>query len=432
MVLCNASYYGTVAAIRSLGRAGVPVVAVDTGSLSPGRSSRYSKSYVSSPPFESADWADWLLEMGRDGVRRAIYATSDAVSFALADRRDELSSAFYLYQPSLEATMCILDKGLLHQHARAVGMDTPETWFPQSGIEVDRTVRELGGLIVAKPRSQLCASSGAKGMLINSAVRSRGHIYDRLVERFRLNNAFTKRFPEKAMPMLQRYYPEAAKRIYSLSGFRDMSGSHVVMRGSTKILQLPRGIGIGLCFEEAEVIPELAQKTIQLCERIGYYGAFELEFVSADGRMMLIDFNGRFYNQLAFDVARGMDLARMVYAGATGATGELERLIDQAPPQGEGQSLVFCYGFGLSLSVAAQQMFKRMSSEEAAQWREWRKAHEGRVVDAIHDPDDPMPGVFDVASRIGQYMRYPRRFIGEMAFERSHAMAAATAALGVL
>ena len=171
MVLCNASYYGTVAAIRSLGRAGIPVVAVDTGLLSTGRRSRYARSYLSSPPFDSADWSDWLLALGRDGVRRAIYATSDAVSFALADRREELSSVFDLYQPSLETMMCILDKGLLHQHARAVGIETPETWFPQSANEADRIVREVGGQIVAKPRSQLCASSGAKGMLIIQPLR---------------------------------------------------------------------------------------------------------------------------------------------------------------------------------------------------------------------------------------------------------------------
>lgn len=432
MVLCNASYYGTVAAIRSLGRAGIPVVAVDTGMLSTGRRSRYSKSYLSSPPFESEDWPDWLLTLGRDGVRRAIYATSDAVSFALADRRDELSSAFDLYQPSLETMMCVLDKGLLRQHARAVGIETPETWFPQSAQEADRIAREVGGQIVAKPRSQLCASSGAKGMLINSAVTDRGSIYDRLFRYFGLSNAFTKRFPEMAMPMLQRYYPESAKEIYSLSGFRDMSGSHVVMRGSTKILQLPRRLGIGLCFEETEVNPQLAQQTVQLCERIGYYGAFELEFVVSQGRMLLIDFNGRFYNQLAFDIARGMDLPGMAYAGATGATDELERLIYRAALRDNEPSLAFCNGFGLSLSVAAQQVFKRMSKEEAARWREWRKTYEGRVVDAIHDSDDPLPSVIDVASRVGQYIRYPQKFFSEMAFKQAHVLATAVAGCGVL
>ena len=196
-------------------------------------------------------------------------------------------------------------------------------------------------------------------MLINSAVTNRGSVYDRLFKHFGLSNAFTKRFPEMAMPMLQRYYPEAMKKIYSLSGFRDMSGSHIVMQAALKILQQPRHLGIGLCFEEAEVIPDLAQQTIRLCERIGYYGAFELEFIVAKDGMLLIDFNGRFYNQLAFDIARGMDLPRMVYAGATGATEELERLVSRVPPPDKEQSLVFCNGFGLSLSVAGQQVFKR-------------------------------------------------------------------------
>lgn len=223
-----------------------------------------------------------------------------------------------------------------------------------------------------------------------------------------------------AMPMLQRYYPESAKEIYSLSGFRDMSGSHVVMRAAMKILQLPRRLGIGLCFEEAEVIPEIAQRTIQLCERIGYYGAFELEFVVAQDRMLLIDFNGRFYNQLAFDIARGMDLPGLVYAGATGATEELERLISRAELRDEEPSLAFCDGFSLSLTVTAQQMFKRIPREEASHWRQWRKTYKGRVVDAIHDSDDPLPAVIDAASRVGQYMRYPRKFVADMAFKQAH------------
>src|SRR4051794_13214442 len=85
IVLCNANYYGTLAAVRSLGRAGVPVVTVDPSMLAPARYSRYSGSHLNSPPFElTADWAEWLLRYGRTGPRKAIYATSDAVSFALA------------------------------------------------------------------------------------------------------------------------------------------------------------------------------------------------------------------------------------------------------------------------------------------------------------------------------------------------------------
>jgi hypothetical protein len=61
-----------------------------------------------------------------------------------------------------------------------------------------------------------------------------------------------------------------------------------------------------------------------------------------------------------------------------------------------------------------------MSKEEATGWREWRKTHEGRVVDAIHDTDDPLPAVFDIACRVGQYVRYPRKFLEDMALKRTH------------
>ena len=75
------------------------------------------------------------------------------------------------------------------------------------------------------------------------------------------------------------------------------------MRAARKILQQPPFIGTGLCFEPALVDPLLADQTKRLCERIGYYGVFELEFILAEGKAMLIDFNGRFYNQIAETLA---------------------------------------------------------------------------------------------------------------------------------
>lgn len=411
MVLCNASYYGTLAAIRSLGRAGIPVVTLDTGILSIGRYSRHSSVHLKSPPFDSPEWPDWLLALGRSGPRRAIYATSDAVSFALADRREEFGSVFDLYQPSLNTIVSILDKGLLYKHAQAVGMDTPETWLPQSAVEAKKIVREVGGLLVAKPRSQLSVRTGLKGLLIDASGEQ--NAYDNLLSEAADDNRFIKRFPEAAMPMLQRYYPEALDQVYSLSGFRDISGKHVAMRAALKILQSPRRMGVGLCFEDADVIPALAERTLRLCERIGYYGAFELEFIAAHGRMMLIDFNGRIYNQLAFDIARGMDLPRLIYAGATGRSDELSRLVQAEPCRKQVKPLIFCNSFGLSLTVAAKRAFRTMSSEEANRWRGWRQTAGDRVVDAVRDGDDPVPAIIDGAEHIRRSMR--RSFFREMA-----------------
>ena len=432
MILCNASYYGTIAAMRSLGRAGVPIVTVDPAILSGGRYSRYSSLHLSSPPFEAAHWPEWLFTIGRDGPRRAIYATSDAVSFALADHREELSSVFDLYQPELSTMMCILDKGLLLKHAQAVGIDMPETWFPQSSNEAARIVGDVGGTLVAKPRSQLAVRNGAKGVLINATTTNGRIEYDKVLQQSASGNNFGKRFPEATMPMLQRYYPEALQKIYSLSGFRDISGAHIVMRAAQKILQMPRRLGVGLCFEEADVDPELAERVTLLCERIGYYGAFELEFIVTDRRSLLIDFNGRFFSQLAFDIARGMDLPRLVYAGTTRQPEQLARLISAVPRRDSGEGLIFCNRFGLSLTVAAQRAFGRMSFEEANRWRAWLKTCDGFLVDAVRDADDPVPAVIDVARQVFQSARYPRAFVRQAASTNANVLTTAAIAAGAL
>ena len=61
-------------------------------------------------------------------------------------------------------------------------------------------------------------------------------------------------------PMVQAFYTEAAQNIFSLSGFVDRTGELFVARGAVKVLQRPRKLGIGLCFEEVPVDPELAEK----------------------------------------------------------------------------------------------------------------------------------------------------------------------------
>ena len=415
MVLCNAGYYGTLAAIRSLGRSGVPVVTVDPSILAPARYSRYSNLHLNSPPFEMTNhWADWLLRLGRSGPRSAIYATSDAVSFALALHCEELISVFDLYQPGIGAIISILDKGRLYQHASAIRIATPSTWLPESAGDALKIIRDVGGTLLIKPRSQLAVRGYPKGIVVDTDTTDGQAAYEFFLRQSSHEHEFARRFPETMLPMVQRYHPEAMRAVFSLSGFRDVSGAHVVMLGAHKVLQHPRKIGVGLCFEEAAVVPELADQTLRLCERIGYYGAFEVEFIFSNGEPLLIDFNGRFYNQLAFDIARGMDLPRLVYAAAIGDLNEVRRLTSALQPRSEKGGLAFCNSFGLSVALAAQKALRTISRGEAERWRAWRRAYDGRVVDAVRDAADPFPAFVDITQQLLQSMRHPRAFVREM------------------
>ena len=195
ILLGNANYYGTLAAVRSLGRAGVKVVTVDPSRICHGRYSRYSSQHLTCPAFEeSSAWAEWLLRKARIGPRRAIYATSDAVSFALARYRNELSADFELYQPGLDTVMSILDKGRLMQNAQAIGIETPPTWFPQNSAEAAKIAKDVGEKVLIKPRSQLAQRTKTKGTVVESRGDRVQSIFDSYMKDRSTNSEFAKQY----------------------------------------------------------------------------------------------------------------------------------------------------------------------------------------------------------------------------------------------
>jgi predicted ATP-grasp superfamily ATP-dependent carboligase len=416
ILLGDANYYGTLAAVRSLGRAGIKVVTVDPSIISAGRYSRYTSQHLRCPAFEETSaWAEWLMRRARTGPRQAIYATSDAVSFALARYRDELSADFELYQPGLNTIMSILDKGCLMQHAQAVGIETPSTWYPENGTEAAKIAKEAGVSVMIKPRSQLAQRTMTKGSIVKSEYLQ--SVFDSYVRDQSTNSEFAKQCSTTMTPVIQQFHPQAMENVYSLSGFREKAGGEIIMRSARKIMQQPRRTGIGLCFGPAVIDPLLAEKARRLCERVGYYGVFELEFILAEGKAMLIDFNGRFYHQIAFDIARGMELPALAYAAATRNQAELARLMALGTSGNHDDVAGFCNHFVLAMLVNMQRMFRTMSRKDAARWLSWSQGSHGRIIDAIMDPHDALPTTVEVAQRLAHVVRHPRAFVRQYGLE---------------
>ena len=222
-------------------------------------------------------------------------------------------------------------------------------------------------------------------------------------------------------PLIQQYYPQAAENVYSLSGFRETIGGGVIMRAARKILQQPRSIGIGLCFEPALVDPLLADRTKRLCERIGYYGVFELEFILVEGKAMLIDFNGRFYHQIAFDIARGMELPALAYAAATRNQAEVTRLMAHGNSEKHDDVAGFCNHFVLATMVKTQRILRTMSRKDAARWLDWSRGSHGTMIDAVKDRHDALPAFVDVARYLLHSLQHPRAFVRQYGLERVRA-----------
>jgi D-aspartate ligase len=417
ILLCDSGFYGTLAAARSLGRQGVPIVVADSAHLGPATWSRFVRRKLVCPVLhETERFAEWLLAFGKREPRHVVYPTSDEVAYVLSRYRDDLASTFALYQPDLKVLLGVLDKRELLTHAKAAGLDVPDTWFPEDSRGVQRAAREADGPLMVKPRTQLFLRTHNKGAVTARGPTALETEYDRFTRDNRYTDVIASALPGVQRPMLQRYYPVAEQAIYSIAGFRDRTGAHVALLGANKVLQTPRKIGVGLCFEPAKVHQEIAAGVRLMLERVGYYGVFEVEFIKADNRFLLIDFNPRFYNQIALDVARGLPLPTMAYAAALGETTEVERLV--AKVSSERSDRAFCNRIGMAVFVGAQRLFGSMSADEARRWRKWRRDHHDILVDPILDADDPRPIVAEVAAQIYRPLRHPRAFFRSIAQDR--------------
>ena len=417
VLLFSAGFYGTLAAARCFGRNGIDVTVASPTKLGPACWSRFVNRRVACPPESQPEaFIEWLLDFGRrEPLQHVLYPTSDELAWLVSVNREALSEYFHLFDPGVDAVYGLLNKRKLFEVGQEVGLRLPRTWFPESEADLDRVAREACFPVLLKPTTQILYSTHVKG----HPVAQPGQ----LAEEYR---AFSRdgyapmlvRFdPAVSRPMVQEFHKEAAEGIYSLSGFVDETGELFEVRGAMKVLQRPRRLGVGVCFESAPVRADLAQGLQRLCKRLGYHGVFEVEFIQTKDDFLLIDFNPRFYGQMGFDIARGLPLPLLAYHAALGDRDSLMREVRSAR-EWSGRGEVFCNRIALEMLLNLQRLSGALPGDEARQWRRWLEDHRGIAVDPLIDTDDLVPTAVELAQILYGSARHPRSFVRSMVLNR--------------
>jgi D-aspartate ligase len=402
------TYGGALAAVRSLGERGIPVTVAGDRLLAPARWSRYATRWVRCPP--CSDWArllEWLLAFGRREPRHVLYATSDDLAFFFAAHARELESCFYLYQPPVETIVRVLDKKKLLAACESVGLEVLPAWFPNNAADVPHIVSEKDFPLLIKARTQVGRLHQTKGIVVERP-RDLLPAYHEFLANHRYLPGLDPHFGDVTQPMIQRYLPHAAERVYSITGFVDRSGTNRAVRAAFKVLQRTRPIGLGLCFEAAPVQKELLDAVLRLCRKVGHFGVFEVEFVQEENRSMVIDMNPRFYGQMGFESARGLPLALLAYYGAIGDVRLLEACVADAVRPGAGAT-IYTHRFVFELLLAAQRATQPISAAEHSRWRGWYERNRDRAADASADTHDWAPGLVHATAELVPGFKVVRR-----------------------
>jgi D-aspartate ligase len=165
-------------------------------------------------------------------------------------------------------------------------------------------------------------------------------------------------------------------------------------------------------------VPELAAGLERLVARVGYSGVFEAEFIQRGEQPMLIDFNPRFYSQMAFDIARGLPLPLMAYYDALGSVAAFDELCMALTLPAQPRGRVYVDLISLRVLLGAQRLSGALSREEEKVWFDWYEAHRDRCTYAVRDTNDKIPFCLAAVQLFLRYARHPRNFLRSIVLNR--------------
>jgi D-aspartate ligase len=305
-------HHGTVGAIRSLGRLGVPVYTVVEDHFTPAARSRYLAGRFRWPTTgrEDADeLVEGLMRIGRAiGGRPILVATDEEAAVLIAERAAQLVAQFVLPAVAPGLPRQLATKYTLHSLCVEHGIPTPASAQPRSPDEVLEFAGELGYPVVVKNNAPWVRLT--RPAVPNTAIVGDPDEVRRLVESW------------GAMPtvLLQEYVPrESATDWIAHAYFGAEPGRDVIFTGR-KLRSWPPQAGV-TTYAYTSSNPEVASLTRELCRKVGFRGICDLDwrFDSLGGDYKLVDFNPRLGAQFRlFERADGVDVIRAMHLDLTG------------------------------------------------------------------------------------------------------------------
>lgn len=300
-LVLDVAWVNGLAAVRSLGRAGIRVLAVDHRQSALGFRSRYANPVRCPDPGADAEAYVECVARLDPGV---LLPTHDPPLNAVA-RHAERLTGFRFPFPSWDVLERIQNKRSQLEAAAAAGVAVPETRYPQSGAEARAAGDELGYPVLVKPAQPV----GFKRRFGKQAFRC-----ETLAE---LDQAF--RNAEPFEPMVQEYVPGGDDQLYSVGSYLRDDGEALGVFSGRKLRQVPPGVGtcrVG----EAVWVQEVVDAALRLLRALRFHGISQVEFKrdSRDGRYKLMEVNPRLWQWHGLAAACGVDLPLLAYRDLTG------------------------------------------------------------------------------------------------------------------
>jgi D-aspartate ligase len=306
----NVMHHGGLGAIRSLGRMGVPVYAVQEAAWAPSAQSRYLQGKLLwQPAGLAADRVQaGLLELSdRIGRQAVLIPTDDAGAIFLAEHGERLRGRFLFADPPASLPRQLAGKYSLHRLCAELGFPSPRSTVPSSPRHAAEIAAGFGYPVIGKLARPWQASSKQRSTVIISGPAE-------------LAAAWQAGQASQAGLLLQEYIPASAGHDWFFHGYCGAAGLCKPACTGVKDRSYPAHAGL-TSFGRCEPNRALREQVTGLLARLRYRGIVDLDLRldDRDGQYKLLDFNPRLGAQFRlFTDGAGLDVVRAAYLDLTG------------------------------------------------------------------------------------------------------------------
>lgn len=295
-------------AVRSLHRAGIPVIALGTEKDYFG----YSRCCVKAVAARSADpqpeWLEWLLKAGPRGAV-VLAASDDGLELIARNRAALVERGLHVAESDDDAVLALLDKDRTYQIAARAGIRAPRAYTV-------RTTADIGPHL-----DGLRFPCGVKAVHRHIFVQ-RSPILDKVIlarDRADLDRILRMMVELELEMQVTEIVEGRDERIVVHTTYLDESGHPLMEFTHRKLRQRPIHFGVG-CYSVGEWLPAVAEEGLRFAQAAGVRGMAVTEFKEdpVDGGLWLFECNPRFDLSNALVRASGFDLAVLAYRRALG------------------------------------------------------------------------------------------------------------------
>ena len=314
VVVSHMSYSG-LALVRSFGKKGIPVYALDPNEEQVGMNSKYCESIVCpSIENEEENHISFLIDLARRLEKKPVlFPTGDIGLLCYAKHEEVLNEYFYFTNETKDKIYKLVPK--IHQYKTAVdlGVDVPTSFIPNDERELKSIYSKLRKPFIIKPSesnawyteemSQIVAHS--KCIVIND--------YEELVHWYKIL------FDLQNQIILSDIIPGEDRNLYYVPSYRSHDGDvkGIFVGQKTRIHPIHFG---SASFAELCENRELIDLTVQILNKLDYFGLSGLEYKydARDKKYKFIEFNARYGLWDCLGELIGVDLPYIAYCDVLG------------------------------------------------------------------------------------------------------------------